>query len=224
MSIKQGDYLKELRTKKGLSQEKLAEQLGVSRQSVSKWEQGYAVPSSDNVLELSKLYGISADDILNCEMPRENSESAESDLKKGTQTEASENKASGEAAEGEIPPQSKNEKQAQNYYPPKKKKHSWLFAAYPCIAVFITLALGAFDSALWKTSWIFLLTIPLYYTGSIAIRKKNALIFCYPVVVLIVFLLGGFYASLWHPLWILFTTIPIYYIAAAYAHKNRKRK
>lgn len=40
MSIKQGDYLKELRMKKGLSQEKLAEQLGVSRQSVSKWEQG----------------------------------------------------------------------------------------------------------------------------------------------------------------------------------------
>lgn len=70
MSIKQGDYLKELRMKKGISQEKLAEQLGVSRQSVSKWEQGYAVPSSDNVLELSKLYGISADDILNCEAPK----------------------------------------------------------------------------------------------------------------------------------------------------------
>lgn len=40
MSIKQGDYLKELRVKNGLSQEKLAERLGVSRQSVSKWEQG----------------------------------------------------------------------------------------------------------------------------------------------------------------------------------------
>lgn len=40
MSIQQGDYLKELRMKKGLSQEKLAERLGVSRQSVSKWEQG----------------------------------------------------------------------------------------------------------------------------------------------------------------------------------------
>lgn len=70
MSIKQGDYLKELRVKNGLSQEKLAERLGVSRQSVSKWEQGYAVPSSDNVLELSKLYGISADNILNCEAPQ----------------------------------------------------------------------------------------------------------------------------------------------------------
>lgn len=106
----------------------------------------------------------------------------------------------------------------------KHKKHSWLFAAYPCIAVFVTLALGAFNSALWKTSWIFLLTIPLYYTGSIAIRKKNPLIFCYPAVVIIVYLLCGFYAGLWHPLWILFATIPIYYIASGYAYKNHKRK
>ncbi len=190
MSIQQGDYLKELRTKKGLSQEKLAERLGVSRQSVSKWEQGYAVPSSDNVLELSKIYGISADAILNCEMPSDNSAAANADLMQ----------------------------------PAKKRKHSWLFAVYPCIAVFVTLALGAFNSSLWKTSWIFLLTIPIYYTGSIAIRKKNALIFCYPVVALIVFLLGGFYANLWHPLWIVFVTIPIYYTAAAYTYKNRKRK
>lgn len=212
MSIKQGDYLKELRMKKGLSQEKLAEQLGVSRQSVSKWEQGYAVPSSDNVLELSKLYGISADDILNCEAHK-----AAADEKE----EASKPQKSQQA---EVHDDAVAEKEHEVKSSEKHKKHSWLFAAYPCIAVFITLALGAFDSALWKTSWIFLLTIPLYYTGSIAIRKKNALIFCYPVVVLIVYLLCGFYAGLWHPLWILFATIPIYYIAAAYAHKNRKRK
>lgn len=212
MSIQQGNYLKELRVKNGLSQEKLAERLGVSRQSVSKWEQGYAVPSSDNVLELSKLYGISADDILNCEAPK-----AAADEKE----EASKPQKSQQA---EVHDDAVAEKEHEVKSTEKHKKHSWLFAAYPCIAVFVTLALGAFDSALWKTSWIFLLTIPLYYTGSIAIRKKNPLIFCYPVVVLIVYLLCGFYASLWHPLWILFATIPIYYIAAAYAHKNHKRK
>lgn len=212
MSIQQGNYLKELRVKNGLSQEKLAERLGVSRQSVSKWEQGYAVPSSDNVLELSKLYDISADDILNCEAPK-----AAADEKE----EASKPQKSQQA---EVHDDAVAEKEREVKSTEKHKKHSWLFAAYPCIAVFITLALGAFDSALWKTSWIFLLTIPLYYTGSIAIRKKNPLIFCYPVVVIIVYLLCGFYAGLWHPLWILFATIPIYYIAAAYAHKNRKRK
>lgn len=212
MSIKQGDYLKELRVKNGLSQEKLAERLGVSRQSVSKWEQGYAVPSSDNVLELSKLYGISADDILNCEAPKAAADEKEEASKpqKSQQTDV----LNDAVAENEHEVKSTE----------KHKKHSWLFAAYPCIAVFVTLALGAFDSALWKTSWIFLLTIPLYYTGSIAIRKKNPLIFCYPAVVIIVYLLCGFYAGLWHPLWILFATIPIYYIAAGYAYKNHKRK
>lgn len=215
MSIKQGDYLKELRMKKGLSQEKLAEQLGVSRQSVSKWEQGYAVPSSDNVLELSKLYGISADNILNCEVPKAAADEKEEASKPQKSQQAEVHDDAVAEKEHEVKSTEKHK---------KHKKHSWLFAAYPCIAVFVTLALGAFDSALWKTSWIFLLTIPLYYTGSIAIRKKNALIFCYPAVVIIVYLLCGFYAGLWHPLWILFATIPIYYIAAAYAHKNRKRK
>lgn len=212
MSIQQGDYLKELRMKKGLSQEKLAERLGVSRQSVSKWEQGYAVPSSDNVLELSKLYEISADNILNCEAPKATADEKE---------EASKPQKSQQA---EVHDDAVAEKELETKSTEKHKKHSWLFAAYPCIAVFITLALGAFDSALWKTSWIFLLTIPLYYTGSIAIRKKNPLIFCYPVVVIMVYLLCGFYAGLWHPLWILFATIPIYYIASGYAYKNHKRK
>ena len=66
MSIKQGDYLKELRVKNKLSQEKLAEKLGLSRQSISKWEQGYALPDTDNLLKLSELYGISVDTLLKC--------------------------------------------------------------------------------------------------------------------------------------------------------------
>ena len=57
MSIKQGDYLKELRVKNKLSQEKLAEKLGLSRQSISKWEQGYALPDTDNLLTVQR-YGL----------------------------------------------------------------------------------------------------------------------------------------------------------------------
>ena len=182
MSIQQGNYLKELRVKNGLSQEKLAEQLGVSRQSVSKWEQGYAVPSSDNVLELSKLYGISADNILNCEVPQVAED--EKISKAALDEEISKSQKSQQA---EVHDDAVAEKEHEVKSTEKHKKHSWLFAAYPCIAVFVTLALGAFNSALWKTSWIFLLTIPLYYTGSIAIRKKNPLIFCYPAVVIIVY-------------------------------------
>ena len=50
-----------LRKQKGLSQLKLAEELGVSRQAISKWEVGTAVPSTENMRSLSKLYGVSLD-------------------------------------------------------------------------------------------------------------------------------------------------------------------
>lgn len=56
--------LKELRTKKGLSQERVAEQLYVSRQAISKWENGEALPDMENLVAISKFYGVSIDYIL----------------------------------------------------------------------------------------------------------------------------------------------------------------
>ncbi len=55
------------RKKQGLSQMELAEALEVSRQTVSKWETGAALPSAENLLALSKLYGVSVDALLNGE-------------------------------------------------------------------------------------------------------------------------------------------------------------
>lgn len=53
-----------LREKAGLSQEKLAEKLGVSRQAVSKWETGQSTPDVDKLMALSRLYGVSVDSLL----------------------------------------------------------------------------------------------------------------------------------------------------------------
>lgn len=50
-----------LRRKSGLSQEQLAEQLHVSRQSISKWELGQAVPESDKLLSLANYFQVSLD-------------------------------------------------------------------------------------------------------------------------------------------------------------------
>ena len=50
-----------LRKAKGLSQEELAEQLGVSRQAVSRWELGSTLPDIPNLLQLCELFGVSAD-------------------------------------------------------------------------------------------------------------------------------------------------------------------
>ncbi len=54
-----------LRKQCGMSQEELAEKLNVSRQAVSRWEVGSAQPDAENVLNLSRLFGVTADYLLN---------------------------------------------------------------------------------------------------------------------------------------------------------------
>lgn len=61
------DTLQFYRKRQGLSQIDLADALEVSRQTVSKWETGAVLPSAENLLALSKLYGISTDALLNGE-------------------------------------------------------------------------------------------------------------------------------------------------------------
>ena len=58
------ERIQELRRQKGISQEELANELGVSRQAVSKWESGQSFPELDNIVALSDFFGISADYIL----------------------------------------------------------------------------------------------------------------------------------------------------------------
>lgn len=59
-----GELLKENRLRCKMTQEFVAETLGVSRQAVSKWENGTADPSTSNLLALSRLFGISAEELL----------------------------------------------------------------------------------------------------------------------------------------------------------------
>lgn len=54
-----------LRKENGWSQEDFAEKLDVSRQAVSRWENGTALPDSQNILRISKLFGVTADYLLN---------------------------------------------------------------------------------------------------------------------------------------------------------------
>lgn len=59
-----GEVLKENRIRCQMTQEFVAETLGVSRQSVSKWENGTSDPNTSNLIALAKLYGISAEELL----------------------------------------------------------------------------------------------------------------------------------------------------------------
>lgn len=59
-----GDKLKKARSAKGYSQNDVARRLNISRQAVSRWENGFAYPDLDNLKLLSKLYEISLDELL----------------------------------------------------------------------------------------------------------------------------------------------------------------
>ena len=58
------DKLQILRKQNGYSQEQLADKLGIARQTLSKWENGQAVPELGNLISLSNLYGITIDRIV----------------------------------------------------------------------------------------------------------------------------------------------------------------
>ena len=66
--MKFGDNLKIIRKNKKMSQEQLAEKVGVSRQSVSKWETGEAYPEMNNILELCKIFNCKINDIVHTDM------------------------------------------------------------------------------------------------------------------------------------------------------------
>lgn len=63
--MKLSDKLIALRKENGWSQEEFAEKLDVSRQAISRWENGSALPDALNILLISKLFGVSADYLLN---------------------------------------------------------------------------------------------------------------------------------------------------------------
>lgn len=67
MNIEIANRLVQLRKSNNLSQEALAEKLGISRQAVSKWERAEASPDTDNLILLARLYGVSLDELLKTE-------------------------------------------------------------------------------------------------------------------------------------------------------------
>ena len=59
-----GQKLIHLRSVADMSQEQLSEELGVSRQSISKWEMDQALPQIDKVIQLAEIFGVTTDELL----------------------------------------------------------------------------------------------------------------------------------------------------------------
>ena len=70
-----GETIYRLRTEKNLSQGDLAEKLGISRQSISKWENNIAIPDLEKIIKLSEIFEVSLDELVKGEESHPKTES-----------------------------------------------------------------------------------------------------------------------------------------------------
>lgn len=225
MTVETANRLYELRKKHNLSQEELAERLGVSRQAVSKWERSEASPDTDNLIALAKIYGLSLDELIYGEKVEaiEQPEKSTEQKKSESDPELSEDH---EEDHEEDPDADEDDEQEEIYSTKNSSLQLWLDIPYAIICTVAYLIFGAYDiCGGWGLSWIIFITIPIYYTLVEAICLKKFSEFAYPVLVTFIYLYLGLYHGNWHPGWIIFVTIPVYYpIAEALDKKIRQKR
>ena len=198
MDIMTANRLQQLRKENGYSQEVLAEKLGISRQSVSKWERAESSPEIDNLMALSKIYGLTIDELLDVSGDKvivKNTGKKEHDFKGKMKSLLSKANDFG-------------------IYPNEAKK--LLIFPFPIIVVFLYVALSmAFK--IWHPLWIIFMTIPIYYRFAIACKANNkkvfALLIPVPEMVVTVYLLLGISVGVWGYASLLFLIIPLFYWA-----------
>ena len=139
MNIEIANRLVTLRKKNGLSQEELADRIGISRQAVSKWERAESSPDTDNLIALARLYNVSLDELL-----ESSPESLENENFARETQQRQENTAS--SFENES----------------SSEKGKWHSFPYPIIVTIFYLIIG-FAFGLWHPGWILFVTIPVYY-------------------------------------------------------------
>ncbi len=209
MNIQIANRLVELRKTHGLSQEALAEQLGISRQAISKWERAEASPDTENLMTLCSLYGVTMDSIL---YPERKQETPKAEPKK----------------QEKKPKPPKAPKLHLPKTPLQKAGEHILKFPFPLfvIALYVGLGLGF---KLWHPGWLVFLLLPIYYHlgGAFCVRRKKALLLALPVpeVVLSIYLMVGIFAHVWAKSLLILIVIPLYYwLVACFYHDDESKK
>lgn len=240
MTIETANKLLKLRKQHNLSQEELAEKLGISRQAVSKWERAEASPDTDNLILLARLYQVSLDELLNVDIKLYDKDTIK--LTKPQDEPKQDNTYTKSTDEG-FNPNSYMVNTVQPTYQGiastvnsatkvnfsqgmfrlldiladnlelfmSKKGISYRWLyLFPYYAIAVGLFFVFGYLIDFSLSWGWFLTIPLYYTTIKCLEKRNPYIFCYPVVALIMFFIQGYLLG-FDISWLWFLTIPLYY-------------
>ena len=209
MNIEIANRLVELRKKNGLSQEELADKLGLSRQAVSKWERAESSPDTDNLICLAKLYNVSLDELL--QTSQDVDEIAENVKEKESEKENSIKELK----------EKLEEKRWANLSPEEQaryKKFSMFDHVFTGVLYFLAVATYFTVSFLvegqWQKLWVIFL-VPIVLSSIIScIKKRRFSPFAFPVLVALVYLTIGVYLNIWHPTWVMFIAVPLFYTLA----------
>lgn len=232
MNIETANRLLQYRKQAGLSQEELAEKIGVSRQAVSKWERSEASPDTDNLVTLAELYGVSLDEMLGLKTAKEEPEEAlpEKDevhvsFKDGIHVNSKDGDKVDVSFKDGVHIVTKGEEKVhivgdEKYYVDDKgERHEikpayyfWLYMPFPVIITALFLGWG-FSGIWggWSAAWLLFLLVPLYYSIIEVVRAKDLSKLAFPVIPAGVFVGIGMFTHIWHPTWVVFLTIPLFY-------------
>ncbi|MDR0919036.1 MAG: helix-turn-helix domain-containing protein [Oscillospiraceae bacterium] len=159
MTIEIANRLVNLRKENKLSQEELAEKLGISRQAVSKWERAESSPDTDNLIRLAKLYNVSLDKLLSISEELPPPEVIENTVEKKQDEiiiKLIKDKADYEVRKA-LKVRNENTHPKEEYY-----SWIWLDTTFAFIVTLVYLIIGfCFD--IWHPTWLIFLTIPIYY-------------------------------------------------------------
>lgn len=197
MNIEIANRLVQLRKAHNLSQEQLAEKVGVSRQAVSKWERAEASPDTDNLIALSKIYGMSLDAMLFSEdKPELSVRTVETDVSAPRQQEEYSQRQGNGTFTGD------GEGSAGNTWEGNGSQWQGAYSGWQE------------NSAEWQGNG----ADPGFQRnwGAPEWKKISKLMhaFPYPVFITVVYLILGFVMGWWHPGWMLYLTVPMYYVLA----------
>ena len=199
MNIKLANRLVALRKENGYSQEVLAEKLGLSRQSISKWERAEASPDTDNLIALAQVYNMTLDELLG------NGESAP---KKETKVK---------------------EKTPMTNAQIKGKKLMKIMPIISIAVVVVYVLVGFAAKIWHPTWMMFLLIPLLLTVAISLLAGKTkritALMLTSSVSLLavIVYLFAGLVFQMWAVAWIVFLAIPVYAYAAFLFTKGKAK-
>ncbi|MCR4879518.1 MAG: helix-turn-helix domain-containing protein [Bacilli bacterium] len=245
MTVDTANRLMQYRKKAGLSQEELADKLGVSRQAVSKWECAESSPDTDNLIALAKIYNVSLDELINGdEDPKINKDNKEK--KSGIHIKGEDGEVHIEGMNIHVKDDGGSEVHIgtdgidivdgeTNFHAhPKVRVHrhhrrdgifeSILSSSITllCVTAYLLCGFLIKDGQGWRNYWVIFFLIPIVPSIFKAIRTRRMTRFAFPLLVTAVYLGIGMFMNLWHPTWIMFFAIPVYYAVFGPIEKYRE--